>query len=186
MSVEPLLPSEVDDKFVPPAWRKAVYANPDLPQGAVAPGRVRGVVCVLGQLHRALMRHDVFAAPSHRWSCPQARLWDGPEWEAVREGVLAGLSLEMPVEEHLAELVRGLDESWKQLAERLEQAGPAAKVSIETTESGRVKLKRRQARCDRRAGAPGLALRSRVGKMLPGRSTCRTCLGGTQVVEGSH
>jgi hypothetical protein len=31
---------------------------------------------------------------------------DGAEWEAVREDVLAGLSLEVPVEEHLAELVR--------------------------------------------------------------------------------
>lgn len=54
--------------------------------------------------------------------------------------MLAGLSLDMPVEEHLAELVRGLDAAWKQLAERLEEAGPAAKVSIEVQDDGRVKL----------------------------------------------
>ncbi|GHA81271.1 hypothetical protein GCM10010392_04210 [Streptomyces clavifer] len=30
VGVKPLLPREVDDKLVPPAWRKAVYANPDL------------------------------------------------------------------------------------------------------------------------------------------------------------
>ncbi|MFL6054035.1 MAG: Tn3 family transposase [Actinoallomurus sp.] len=95
---------------------------------------------MLEQLHRALNRRDVFASPSHRWSDPRARLLDGTEWEAVREDVLAGLSLDMPVEEHLAELVRGLDAGWKLLAERLAEAGPAAKVSIETTESGRVKL----------------------------------------------
>lgn len=70
--VEPLLPREVDDKLVPPAWRKEVYANPELPQGAV--DRDTYVVCVLEQLHQALNNRDVFAAPSHRWSNPRARL----------------------------------------------------------------------------------------------------------------
>ncbi|MBD3003940.1 Tn3 family transposase [Streptomyces sp. 5-10] len=46
VGVKPLLPREVDDKLVPPAWRKAVYANPDLPQGAV--DRDAYVVCVTG------------------------------------------------------------------------------------------------------------------------------------------
>lgn len=138
VSVKPLLPREVDDKLVPPAWRKAVYANPDLPQGAV--DRDAYVVCVLEQLHRALNNRDVFAAPSHRWSNPRARLLEGPEWEAVCEDVLAALSLDMPVEEHLAELVRGLDAGWKQLLERLEEAGPAAKVTIEVQDNGRAKL----------------------------------------------
>ncbi len=55
---------EVDDKLVPPAWREAVYARPDLSPGAV--DRDAYVVCVLEQLHRALMRRDVFASPSHR------------------------------------------------------------------------------------------------------------------------
>ncbi|GAB3934885.1 hypothetical protein [Micromonospora vulcania] len=54
--------------------------------------------------------------------------------------MLAGLSLDMPVEEHLAELMRGLDAGCKQLAERLQEAGPAAKVSIEAKDDGRVKL----------------------------------------------
>ncbi|CAL9321988.1 hypothetical protein SUDANB180_01187 [Streptomyces sp. enrichment culture] len=60
--VKPLLPREVDDRLVPPAWRKAVYANPDLPRGAV--DRDAYVVCVLGQPHRALNNRDVFASPS--------------------------------------------------------------------------------------------------------------------------
>ncbi|MFF4763356.1 Tn3 family transposase [Streptomyces sp. NPDC001292] len=97
---KPLLPREVDDKLVPAAWRKAVYANAELPPGAV--DRDAYVVCVLEQLHRALQRRDVFASPSHRWSDPRARLLDGTEWEAVRDDVLAGLSLDMPVEEHAA------------------------------------------------------------------------------------
>lgn len=164
VGVKPLLLREVDDKLVPPAWRKAVYANPDLPQGAV--DRDAYVVCVLEQLHRALNNRDVFASPSHRWPNPRARLLDGPDWDAVEEDVLAGLSLDMPVEEHLAELVRGLDAGWKQLAERLQQAGPAAKVSIEVQDDGRVKLN-----VDR-LGALGEPksltwLRQRVERMLP-------------------
>ncbi|MEU7028938.1 Tn3 family transposase [Streptomyces sp. NPDC046275] len=126
---KPLLPREVDDKLVPPAWRKAVYANPALPAGSV--DRDAYVVCVLEQLHRALQRRDVFASPSHRWSDPRARLLDGKEWDAVCEDVLAGLSLDMPVEEHLAALVTALDAAWKLMAERLEEAGKDAKVSIE-------------------------------------------------------
>lgn len=54
---------------------------------------------MLEQLYRALQRRDVFASPSHRWSDPRARLLDGTEWEAVREDVLAGLSLDLPVAE---------------------------------------------------------------------------------------
>lgn len=95
VGAKPLLPREVDDKLVPPAWRKAVYANPDLPQGAV--DRDAYVVCVLEQLPRALNNRDVFAAPSHRWSNPRARLLEGPEWDAVCEDVLAALRLDMPV-----------------------------------------------------------------------------------------
>lgn len=49
---KPLPPREVDDKLVPPAWRKAVYANLALPEGSVH--RAAYVVCVLQQLHRAL------------------------------------------------------------------------------------------------------------------------------------
>ncbi len=155
---------KVDDKLVPPAWRKAVYANPDLPQGAVV--RDAYVVCVLEQLHRALNNRDVFAAPSHRWSNLRACLLDGPDWDAVEEDVLAALSLDMPVTEHLAELVRGLDAGWKQLADRLQEAGPAAKVSVEVQDGGRVKLN-----VDK-LGALGEPksltwLRQRVEKMLP-------------------
>ncbi|MEU9920032.1 Tn3 family transposase [Streptomyces griseoluteus] len=161
---KPLLPREVDDKLVPAAWRKAVYANAELPPGAV--DRDAYVVCVLEQLHRALQRRDVFASPSHRWSDPRARLLDGTEWEAVREDVLAGLSLDLPVEEHLAALVTALDAAWKQMAERLETAGQDTKVTIEVPPGGRAKLN------VSKLGALGEPksltwLRGRVEKMLP-------------------
>lgn len=132
---KPLLPHEIDDKLVPAAWRKAVYANAELPPGAV--DRDAYVVCVLEQLHRSLQRRDGFASPSHRWSDPRARLLDGEEWDAVREDVLAGLSLDMPVEEHLAALVTALDAAWRQTADRLETAGQDTKVTIEFPPGGR-------------------------------------------------
>ena len=126
---KPLLPREVDDKLVPSHRRKAVYANADLPEGAV--DRDAYVVCVLEQLFGALKRRDIFASPSHRWSDPRARLLQGKGWEAVREDVLAGLSLDEDAEWHLRELVDVLDATWKQMAERLEEAGDDAKISIE-------------------------------------------------------
>jgi TnpA family transposase len=89
------------------------------------------VVCVLEQLFRALNRRDVFASPSNRWADPRARLLDGKRWEAVAEDVLHGLSLDEPVEEHLAGRVRALDAAWQLMAERLEEAGQDAKLSFE-------------------------------------------------------
>ncbi|SQD97352.1 hypothetical protein FMEAI12_4020081 [Parafrankia sp. Ea1.12] len=59
----PLLPREVDAELVPAMWRRAVFSNAKLPQGAV--DRDAHVVCVLEQLHRALNRRDVFASPSN-------------------------------------------------------------------------------------------------------------------------
>ncbi|AIS01434.1 hypothetical protein SGLAU_27480 [Streptomyces glaucescens] len=88
VDVKPLLPREVDDKLVPPAWRKAVYANPDLAQGAV--DRDAYVVCVLEQLHRALNNRDVLASPSHRFSPRFRDLDDQRFWRATMPGVETG------------------------------------------------------------------------------------------------
>ncbi|HEY9328469.1 MAG TPA: Tn3 family transposase [Streptomyces sp.] len=138
VKAKPLLPREIDQKLVPPAWRKAVYSNPELPEGAV--DRDAYVVCVLEQLFRALNRRDVFASPSSRWADPRARLLDGKQWEAVADDVLASLSLDEPVEEHLAGRVRALDAAWQLMAERLEEAGQDAKLSFEIQPNGRLKL----------------------------------------------
>lgn len=161
---KPLLPREIDSKLVPPAWRRAVFNNADLPAGAV--DRDAYVVCVLEQLYRALQRRDVFAAPSNRWSDPRARLLDGKAWEAVREDTLAGLSLNEPVEEHLKGRVKALDAARQLMAERLEEAGQDAKLSFEVQPNGRLKLN-----VDR-LGALGESsslkwLRQTTAKMLP-------------------
>lgn len=124
------------------------------------------VVCVLEQLFRALKRRDIFASPSHRWSDPRARLLMGAGWEAVREDILAGLSLDEDAEAHLRELLEVLDATWRQMAERLEEAGDDAKISIEVQPSGRAKLNVEKLHA---LGEPkSLAwLRGRVEKMLP-------------------
>ena len=59
-----------------------------------------------------------------------------------------------------------LDAAWKQMAERLEEAGPDAKVSIEVQPNGRAKLNVEKLHA---LGEPkSLAwLRERVEKMLP-------------------
>jgi hypothetical protein len=113
-NLRPLMPRDIDSDLVPRAWRPAVFANSSLPEGRV--DRDAYVVCVLEQLHRALTRRDIFASPSNRWSDPRARLLDGPRWDAARDDVLAGLSLDMPVTEHLRELTQGLDAAWRQMA----------------------------------------------------------------------
>jgi hypothetical protein len=124
----PLLPREVDGELVPAMWRRAVFSNTKLPEAYV--------VCVLEQLHRALNRRDIFAAPSNQWADPRARLLDGPRWEAMRGDVLAGLSLSEDVGKHLATLTRGLDVAWRQMADRLAEAGDEAKVEIVVPEGG--------------------------------------------------
>ncbi|MDX3613140.1 hypothetical protein OG858_03140 [Streptomyces europaeiscabiei] len=58
---QPLLPREVDAELVPAMWKRAVFSNTKLPQGAV--DRDAYVVCTLEQRHRALNRRDAFAAP---------------------------------------------------------------------------------------------------------------------------
>ena len=114
---KPLTGGEIDSELVTPAWKRAVYASTEQPAGAV--DRDAYVVCVLEALHRALGRRDVCARPSHRWADPRALLLDGQRWEAVREDVLAGLSLTDPAPAHLARQLITLDAAWKQTAARL-------------------------------------------------------------------
>lgn len=134
VSKKPLLPKEIDATLVTASWKRAVYANPDLPQGAV--DRDAYVVCVLEHLMQALTVRDVFASPSLRWADPRAHLLAGAQWEAIAEDVLASLSLTDPVAEHLNGKVLALDAAWKQMAARLEEAGEDALVSVVTPAGG--------------------------------------------------
>ncbi len=135
---KPLTVEEIDPELVTPAWRRVVFASADLPSGAV--DRDAYVVCVLEGLHRALGRRDVYARPSHRWADPRALLLAGPRWEAVREDVLAGLSLTDPAPTHLARQLITLDAAWKQTAARLAEAGEDARARVVASPEGRARL----------------------------------------------
>jgi hypothetical protein len=115
-----------------------VYASTELPAGAV--DRDAYVVCVLEALHRALGRREVYARPSHRWADPRALLPGGQRWEAVREDVLAGLSLTDPAPAHLARQLITLDAAWKQTAARLGEAGDDARARVVPGPNGRARL----------------------------------------------
>ncbi|MBE1559786.1 TnpA family transposase [Nonomuraea africana] len=138
VSRKPLTAKEIDASLVTPAWKRPVFANPDLSAGAV--DRDAYVVCVLEGLFRALQVRDVFAAPSLRWADPRAHLLDGAAWEAISEDVLAALSLTDPVEAHLDAKLLALDAAWKQMAGRLAEAGDDALVRVVTPSDGRARL----------------------------------------------
>jgi TnpA family transposase len=142
VKAKPLLPSEIDAALVPPMWNRAIYANPDVPDGAV--DRDAYVLCVLEQLYKALRVRDVFAAPSHRWGDPRARLLDGPAWELVRPQILDGLGLTAPIQVHLRGLVTVLDATWTQMADRLAEAGDKATVRVVPDADGRMRLSAEQ------------------------------------------
>lgn len=84
----------------------------------------------------------------------------------MREDVLAGLSLDEDAEQHLKDLVEVLDAAWKQMAERLEEAGADAKISVEVQPNGQAKLNVEKLHA---LGEPKSLnwLRKRVEKMLP-------------------
>ncbi|MFD0403880.1 hypothetical protein [Kitasatospora sp. NPDC127116] len=64
-----------------------------------------------------------------------------PEDDGSAEAdVLAGLSLSEAATEHLDQLVRGLDAAWRQMADRLQEAGDDAKVEVVVPEAGRHRL----------------------------------------------
>ena len=138
LKAKPLLPADVDASVVPPMWARAVYRNPALPDGVV--DRDAYVLCVLEQLHRALRVRDVYATPSQRWGDPRAQLLDGPAWDAVRPQILDGLALSAPVRAHLRDLVAVLDAAWRQMNDRLVQAGDRARARVVPGDDGRMRL----------------------------------------------
>ncbi len=136
--IKPLLPGEIDESLVPQAWRRAVYANPDIPPGTV--DRDAYVVCVLEQLYKALRVRDIYASCSHRWGDPRAKLLEGAAWEDSQPKILGSLGLETPAKEHLDSLVKVLDAAWRQTADRLAEAGPDSLISIVPGAEGRMRL----------------------------------------------
>ncbi len=163
-AIRPLSADDVAAGLVNPAWQRAVFANPDLPDGAA--DRDAYVLCVLEHFHRALRRRDVFATCSVRWADPRTQLLDGDRWAARKGEITASLQLDGPVQAHLAELVSTLDAAWRQLADRIAAAGPDAGVRLEADDQGRMRLD--VDRLEREAEPDSLKdVRAAVAGMLP-------------------
>jgi hypothetical protein len=137
VSRKPLLPKEIDASLVTPAWKRAVFANAALQQGAV--DRDAYVVCVLEALHRALAVRDVFATPPLRWADPRAHLLDGHGGDQRgRAGVaVADRPGRGSPGRQAAGAGRGVEADGRPA---LEEAGEDARVRVVTPADGRARL----------------------------------------------
>jgi hypothetical protein len=151
----------VADAIVPAGWWRRLVYSAGRPDGTV--DKAAYVFCVLEQFHRHLLRRDIYASPSARWSDPRAKLLTGPAWDAARGPALNALGLPEDPGELLAEHSRELDGAWRALSDGL-VAG--SEVHVDT--DGRLHADKIDAVPD----PPSLVdLRRRLEAMLPrGRS----------------
>jgi hypothetical protein len=117
------------------------------------------IFCVLEQFCRHLKRREIYAEASTRYRNPQARLLDGPRWEAVKDDVLASLGLPGDGDGLLASHVTALDQALRHVGGRL-----AANADVRVDEAGKVHVT-----SDKAIEEPPslIDLRKRVAAMLP-------------------
>lgn len=118
--------------------------------------------CMLGELHTALRRRDVFVAPSWRYADPRAGLLDGAEWEATRPIICRTLGLSADPEPTLTAMAAELDRTYRAVAARLPD-NPA--VRFETTDDKHELVLSPFDKLDDSASL--VALREKVTGMLP-------------------
>ena len=117
------------------------------------------IFCVLEQFWRHLKRREIYAEASTRWRNPQARLLDGPAWEAVKPDVLVSLGLPEAPDALLAAHAATLDQALRYVGGRL-----AGNTYVRVDAAGKVHVTADEAIEE----PPSLtALRKRVAGMLP-------------------
>lgn len=143
--------------LIPPGWWQRLVLPADRPPGTVH--KAGYVFCLLEQFHRLLVRRDIFAPGSTRWTDPRARLLDGQAWAASKASVVNALGLpEADPEPLLTRQTAVLDTAWRQTAAAL--ADRPAQLDAQ----GRLHAAAMQAVPD----PPSLVdLRRRVTAMLP-------------------
>jgi TnpA family transposase len=138
-------------------WQHLVFGHPARVDGSV--DRAAYTFCVLEQFYRYLKRKEIYAPASTRWRNPQARLLDGPAWDAVKNDVLTSLGLPQTPDELLATHASTLDEALRYVADRL-----AVNTDVRVDEAGKIHVTSHKAVDE----PPSLIdLRKRVAAMLP-------------------
>ena len=105
-------------------WSRWVYSS----DGEI--NRRAYTFCVLEQLVEGLRCRDLFVSPSVHWSNPQAKLLQGPDWDAVRPQICRTLNLAPTPEKELAQLRQQLSDAYQKTAQNL-PTNPAVKLEHE-------------------------------------------------------
>ena len=138
-------------------WQHLVFGRPARGDDCVDRGAY--IFCVLEQFWRHLKRREIYAEASTRWRNPQARLLDGPAWEAVKPDVLVSLGLPEAPDALLAAHAATLDQALRYVGGRL-----AGNTDVRVDAAGKVHVTADKAIEE----PPSLtALRKRVAGMLP-------------------
>jgi TnpA family transposase len=106
---------KVNVDVVTPGWRAQVFPDGRPPETVDRNGYV---FCVLAEFHRRLVRRDIFAAASSRWTDPRAQLLTAEAWQAKRESLMGSLQLPDDPDELLAGCAVELDAAWRHIAAR--------------------------------------------------------------------
>ncbi|ORI20697.1 Tn3 family transposase [Rhodococcus sp. 1168] len=113
----------IDHDLVSGGWQRLVYPS-ERPEETV--DRASYTLCVLEQFHRHLKYRNIFAEHSSKWRDPRAHLLSGMAWESARDTGMNALGLPDNPNPMLAELAKGLDASYRDLAARLGDDAPAS------------------------------------------------------------
>lgn len=102
---------EAPRKVIPRGWQRHVIVREGKEEHI---DQKAYTLCVVERLQEALRRHEVFVAPSERWSDPRARLLQRASWEAVRGQVCQTLGRKESAAEALVALQAELHTAYHQ------------------------------------------------------------------------
>ena len=148
-----VFPDEVDTTLLRGSWRRLVFLEDETVDWKAY------ALCVLEQFHRGLLHRDIHAVHSRKWSDPREKLLAGETWRVAKPQLLESLELPEDPADHLADLARTLDETYREVIIRLPDS-----ASVCFDDEGRLHLGSLEADPD----PPSLdELRIRTSRLLP-------------------
>ena len=148
-----VFPDEVDTTLLRGSWRRLVFLEDETVDWKAY------ALCVLEQFHRGLLHRDIHAVHSRKWSDPREKLLAGETWRVAKPQLLESLELPEDPADHLADLARTLDETYREVIIRLPDS-----ASVSFDDEGRLHLGSLETDPD----PPSLdELRTRTSRLLP-------------------